>query len=116
MSEVKEVKENFSIKKCWFLCTDKEHCSACSYKNCEEIENCYFKQLQTAQEENKELKEKLFNRGTSPLHSAIVEKLEQENKKLKEEIKFLTEYKRKSITCQECYDEGLEIGKRQALS
>lgn len=59
MSEVKEVKENFSIKECWFLCTDKEHCSACGYKNCEEIENCYFKQLQTAQEENKKMREAL---------------------------------------------------------
>lgn len=61
-----------------------------NYKTPEEkeIENLQ-QQLLASKQENGELKEKLFNRGQSPLHSAVVKKLEQENEIKDEMIKSM---------------------------
>ncbi len=39
------------------------------------------------------------------------EGLRKQNEELQKENKYLKEYKRKSVTCQECYDEGYNVGK-----
>lgn len=48
--------------------------------------------------------------------------LELENRELKSKLKnileennFLKSWRRKPITCQECYDEGVEVGRHEVL-
>ena len=95
--------------------------------HCSDNPNCLYKKYKRKEQECEELKntvdylrrefkkQKQINHAISKscenLNCKDLQQLKAENEKLKEINSTLLEYRRHAVTCQDCYEDGLEDGK-----
>lgn len=118
--------DGVDVSECIHL-VDKDACGSmdCQSVECEKNPNCYYKQLvrktQECEEKDErilelmrahiELKEKLEALKLENQEGyEIVDDLKQECEELKKQISYLTAYRKKNQTCQECYEDGYNVG------
>lgn len=103
--------DGIAVRNCNFFLSSNKYCGLYS-TGCRFVPNCHFKQLARKTQEFEQLQEKYEALKLENEEGyEIVDELKQECEELKEQLTYLTEYRKKNQTCTECYEDGYNVGK-----